>query len=761
MLKLIISFSLLFITVCCFAQNKLTGKIIDNNTKEPIEYVVVSIAEGKCVVTDKLGNFELTIPATSNVITVSSIGYVFQKIQITDSTKHLTIELKHGPVDLSEVLITSHSNNISFHTTGNLDLNLRPVNSAQDLLRLVPGLFIAQHMGGGKAEQIFLRGFDADHGTDVNISVDGMPVNMVSHAHGQGYADMHFIIPETVTQYDFGKGPYYTGYGDFTTAGYVSYTTADVLDKSLVKIEGGQFNDGRIVAAINLLSNKAKINGQSAYIAGDANYFDGPFDLAEHFKRLNLFGKYNTRLNDNNKLSITLSTFSTNWRASGEIPERAAASGTTGFDEEGNKLTLNAPPVIGRFGAIDSLQGGYSDRTNAIIKLTSSLRNNFMAENELYYSNYDFHLNSNSTFFAEDSINGDAIVQRESRNLFGYNGKLTNRRCINEVTYTSIAAIGARIDQTNNSELANTINQNTILRYDQLGNINENNFNAYLDETIEKGKWLLNAGSRVDYFYFKYDDKLNARSPSQSSVIASPKINIQYTVNSMLQLYLKTGKGFHSNDARVVVANNDYKTLPSAYGADLGFILKPLPRLLINTAFWYLYLEEEFVYSGDDGTVEPSGKTRRIGIDVSARYQFNDWLFADANVNLANPRYSDLPKRQNYLALAPTFTSTGGIDFKFRDGINGAVSYRYMHDRSGNADYSLTADGYFVSDLTLNYTQKKYEVGVAVENLFNTKWNEYEVESTTRLKNETAAVDQMSFVPGTPFFAKLKLAVFF
>jgi len=399
MLKLLMSFSLLFIAVCGLAQNKLTGKIIDINTKEPIEYVVVSAASGSCVLTDKLGNFDLAIPTDSTSIIISSIGYVAQKIMITDFKKRIVIELKHGPVDLSEVMITSHSNNISFHTTSNLDLNLRPVNSAQDLLKLVPGLFTAQHMGGGKAEQIFIRGFDADHGTDVNISVDGMPVNMVSHAHGQGYADMHFIIPETVTQYDFGKGPYYTGYGDFTTAGYVNYTTADVLDKSVVKIEGGQFNDARIVAAINLLSNKQKLNGQSAYIAGDATYFDGPFDFAEHFSRLNLFGKYNTRIGNNNKLSVSLSTFSTDWRASGEIPERAVATGTTGFDEDGNKLVLNAPPVIGRFGTIDSLQGGYSSRSNAIIKLTSSLGNNFIAENELYYTNYNFHLHVNSTFF--------------------------------------------------------------------------------------------------------------------------------------------------------------------------------------------------------------------------------------------------------------------------------------------------------------------------------------------------------------------------
>jgi hypothetical protein len=759
MLKFLISLNLLCITVCGFAQNKITGKIIDIKTKEPIEYVMVSVAPGKCVLTDQLGNFELAIPADSNDITVSSVGYVAQKIKITDFTNRLTIELKHGPVDLKEVQIASHSNNISFHTTSNLDLNLRPVNSAQDLLRLVPGLFTAQHMGGGKAEQIFLRGFDADHGTDVNISVDGMPVNMVSHAHAQGYADMHFIIPETVAKYDYGKGPYYTGYGDFTTAGYVNFSTADVLDKSVVRIEGGQFNDARIAAAVNLLSDKAKLKGQSAYVAGDAIYFDGPFDLAEHFKRLNLFGKYNMNLGANNKLTVTASTFSTDWRASGEVPERAVTSGTTGFDEDGNKLVLNAAPIIGRFGYVDSLQGGSSKRTNAIVKLTSSLKNNFTLENELYYTNYDFNINVNSTFYAEDSVDGDAITQHENRNMFGYNGKLTNRKCINEVTYTSTAGIGARIDRTNNSLFANTVDK-VITQYNQLGDISEDNVNAYVDEVVEKGKWLFNAGARLDYFYFKYNDKLNPQLPTQSKLIASPKINIQYNVNSTLQLYLKTGKGFHSNDARAVIFNNGLQTMPAAYGADLGAAWKPMPRLLITTALWYLYLDQEFVYS-DDGLVEPGGKTRRIGIDFSGRYQLTDWLFADLNVNLADPREIGQPKGQDHIALAPTFTSTGGLDFKLKNGFNGALSYRYLHKRAGNENYTLTADGYFVSDLTVNYTKKRYEVGVSVENLFNTKWNEYEVEETTRMKGEAAPVDQMSFTPGTPFFAKLKLAVFF
>jgi outer membrane receptor protein involved in Fe transport len=147
--------------------------------------------------------------------------------------------------------------------------------------------------------------------------------------------------------------------------------------------------------------------------------------------------------------------------------------------------------------------------------------------------------------------------------------------------------------------------------------------------------------------------------------------------------------------------------------------------------------------------------------DLSARYQFNNWLFGNVNINLARPRSLDDPKGENYLALAPTFTSTAGLDFQFGNGLNGGISYRYLHDRSANADYSLTALGYFLCDLTVNYTQKKYELGLAVENLFNQSWNESQVEYLSRLKNETQAVDEVSYTPGVPFFLKLKCSVFF
>src|SRR5579863_5934876 len=306
-----------------FAQNIIKGKVIDKITQEPLEMAVINNeTTGKNILTDKQGNFVLKqAGGDSTAILVSFIGFKTKKVKIAVAqTASLIIELEKGALDLKEVTITNSATANIFHTLSSIDLNMQPARSAQDLLRLVPGLFIAQHQGGGKAEQIFLRGFDADHGTDVNISVDGIPVNLVSHAHGQGYADLHFLIPETVQEYDFGKGPYYSAKGDLCTAGYVAYDTKNELENNMVKLEGGQFATGRIVALFNLLNRKAKEKEQSAYVAGDALYSDGgPFLLPEHFSRYNLFGKFNTWISPATKLTISGGTLYSRWRASGEI----------------------------------------------------------------------------------------------------------------------------------------------------------------------------------------------------------------------------------------------------------------------------------------------------------------------------------------------------------------------------------------------------------------------------------------------------------
>ena len=491
---------LFFISSFAFSQNIIRGNVIDKITKEPLELAVINNeGTGKNIFTDKHGNFILKKAANdSSTIFVSFIGYKSQQIKIKPSQKSVLVEMEKGSLDLKEIVITNNASISTYHTLSSIDLNMQPARSAQDLLRLVPGLFIAQHQGGGKAEQIFLRGFDADHGTDVNVSVDGMPVNMVSQAHGQGYADLHFLIPETVAGYDFGKGPYYAGYGDFTTAGYVAYNTINVPDKNTVKLEGGQFNSGRALAIINLLNQKAKEKQQSAYIAGEVLYSDGPFDYPEHFSRFNLFGKFITPISANSKLIFTVSTLSSGWRASGEIPNRAVTEGY----------------IPDRFGVIDSAQGGYTSRTNVNIKLITNLKNNFTWENQAFYSYYFFNLVSNFTFYYFYPQTGDEFRQHESRNLMGYNSKISHQNFFENGTLTSSAGIGIRYDVMNPSYLAHTINGSTILNYIQLGKINETNLNGYLDEIYQTGNWLFNASMRVDFLHFYY---LNMAPASDTS----------------------------------------------------------------------------------------------------------------------------------------------------------------------------------------------------------------------------------------------------
>jgi hypothetical protein len=750
---------LLGLTQFIYAQQKIvSGKVVDTLSGEPLQGALIKdCITGALTMTDKSGNFILHHSAGDTII-ISDMCYATQKIKAV-ANYMMNIRLNRSTIMLKDITIRNGPRLDAYRALTSFDLNMQPVKSAQDLLRLVPGLFIAQHMGGGKAEQIFLRGFDADHGTDVNITVDGLPVNMVTHAHGQGYADMHFLIPETVGSYDFGKGPYYTDKGDFTTAGFVSYSTKTLIDRDMIKVEYGQFHTYRIVTLMNLLSGRARENGQSAYIAGEGLFSDGgPFKLPEHFTRYNLFGKFNTKLGSQSRLTAIASTFRSDWKASGELPDRSLSEGY----------------VFSRFGVIDSAQGGHTKRTNASIKVTTELGNNWNMENQVWYSHYYFNLVSNFTYYYYFPQTGDEFRQLEHRDLGGYNGKITKTLTVNDHSWTTTIGINAREDDISPIETDHTEN-GRFLNYLQFGKAKELGVNAYWDETLQMGKWLFNAGVRMDNFNFSYANLLqdtsnvnsvSGKNASANKAVVSPKLNIEYTFNDRIQLFLKSGKGLHSNDARVVVANRGFEDLPAAYGLDFGINWKPFPCLYINSALWYLYLQQEFTFGQDlsdqvEGAVKPSGKTSRVGIDFSVRYQFTSWLFANMNVNLARPRYLDSLKGHDFVPLAPTLTSTAGLDFRLKSGINGGISYRYLHDRAANSDYSLTARGYFITDLALNLTRKSYEFGLSVENLFNRTWDESQVEYISRLKNERMPVDQVSYTPGVPLFAKLKFSVFF
>ena len=329
--------------LCCFflamqmTAQELSGQLVDEyNT--PIEGAYIFNTKSETHThSDEVGRFKIKETRSGDSIKIGALGYekLLISIKQLDFERGLTLVLKETALELGEVVISPKTNALS--VLSKIDLMVQPVGSSQEILQKVPGLVIGQHAGGGKAEQLFLRGFDIDHGTDIAINMDNMPVNMVSHAHGQGYSDLHFVIPETVLNIDFDKGPYHANKGNFATAGYVDFKTKDRLAKNTVQFEYGDFGWNRNLGLFNLSTKK----NENAYMAVELLGFDGPFESSQNFSRINLFGKYSSNLTKDTRLSASVSHFTSRWDASGQIPQRAVDAG-----------------LIGRFGAIDDTEGG-------------------------------------------------------------------------------------------------------------------------------------------------------------------------------------------------------------------------------------------------------------------------------------------------------------------------------------------------------------------------------------------------------------------
>ncbi|WP_108866345.1 TonB-dependent receptor [Aquimarina aquimarini] len=713
-----------------------SGKLVNQNQQVLKDAYVLNKNTNEHTHSNAHGKFSLENVSIGDTIKFSHIGYQSKEVIIKDLNSSLEIVLYTKAVSLDQIVITPEINALKLIT--DIDIRTNPVNSSQDVLRKVPGLFIGQHAGGGKAEQIFLRGFDIDHGTDINLTVDGLPVNMVSHAHGQGYADLHFVIPETIDKIDFGKGPYYENKGNFTTAGYVDFKTKERLDQSTVKLEAGLFDTYRMLGMFNLV-NTAKHN---AYIASEYLSTDSFFESPQNFNRINLFAKYTGFVTDYDKFGITISRFTSKWDASGQIPQRTVDSG-----------------LISRFGAIDDTEGGNTTRTNFLVNYDKIIDEKSTLKNAVYLNTYDFELYSNFTFFLDDPINGDQIKQKENRTIFGINSEYQRTFSTDNLGGTWQAGISLRNDKSKDNELSHTRNRIETLENIQLGTINETNLAVYLGTNINLNKWTFNPSVRVDYFDFQYNNALLStyQTQEETKAIVSPKLNVFYNASKELQLYAKAGKGFHSNDTRVVVNQGGKTILPSAFGTDAGVVWKPTSKIFMNVAYWYLHLEQEFVYVGDAGIVEPSGETRRQGVDLSSRYQVLPWLFWNLDANYTYARAIDAPSNADYIPLAPDFTMTSGINVIHKSGIFGSVNVRYLDDRAANEDNSIIAKGYTITDLNIGYKWKKFSLGIQIQNVFDQDWNETQFATESRLQNELQSVEEIHFTPGTPFFLKTAL----
>ena len=637
-------------------------------------------------------------------------------------------------VSLKEVSVVANRRN-PFTEVAKIDIDKNPVKSSQEILRVVPGLFIAQHAGGGKAEQMFLRGFDLDHGTDISLWVDGMPVNMVSHAHGQGYADLHFLQPELIENVEFEKGNYNMLYGDLANAGYVAFKTKDRMP-SAVGVEVGMHNYQRYSTSLSFINKR----DMSFYATGSFLTDRGFFDNPQNFKRFNFMSKF-TRWTDRSSYSVSLWHFNSSWNASGQIPERAVDN-----------------HIIDWFGSLDPSEGGSTSRTNLNFQHHLHLDNGGEVKSNLYLCYYTFDLYSNFTFYLNDPVNADEIHQSERRFIGGGQTQYSNDFFVGNEKWKWAAGVSLRYDKVNDLALYHTSQRHELGTY-ALGDVNESSLGAFGGIEINLGKWMINPAVRVDWFQFNYADKTSDKynDPNKSQAAVSPKLNIIYNPSDVVQLFVKGGKGFHSNDARVVVINDGHRVLPSSYGVDMGIHWKPFSTVMLYATGWYQYLEDELVYVGDEAIVEPSGRSRRFGADAGMRWEFLRNFYFQFDYTYSHGRFIDEPSGENYIPLAPVHTFLTALNYQsgpWKAGITG----RYLGRRPANEDNTLTTSPYFIVDMSGSYTWRKFTFGLAIENLFNTRWREAQFATETLIPGDTEPVTDICFTPGTPFALRGSIA---
>ena len=661
----------------------------------------------------------------------------------------------------------------SIDITGD-EIRLRPYLSTGELLNAAPGFYVIQHAGGGKANQYFLRGFDADHGTDVAFFVDGVPLNWVTHGHGQGYTDLNFIIPELIQRVEVRKGPYQAEYGDFATAGAINLVLDDEKPMSSLSVGGGTYRTFRGVGVISPKLDKVK-----PLIAAEVFGTDGPFENGEDLLRVNIFARTTFELRGETRLSLTGMAYLGDWNASGQIPLRAVESGD-----------------IDWFGSIDKNEGGQSQRYSLYLGVQTPAKPGAQGRRGIggeglnlvgWVTLSRFALYSNFTFFVNDPVNGDMIRQGDDRTAFGLRASYGFAHRFDRVMLKSRMGASFRFDAIDNT--LQTAPAREILETQVDADISEGGLGLFGEEELA-WKWLrLIGGLRFEYFGFDVTDRLEDKdtlgtmtSGEEAQAIVLPKASLIVHPVEPLELFFNFGRGFHSNDARGVVLGTDPVTpLSAALGWELGARVLAWERFQMSTAFFWLNLDSEVVWIGDEGTTEASGETQRFGLEAQFRLEILPWLLADLDATWVRAEFVNNPGNANAVALAPELLISGGLSARdTRTGLSGRIGVFYIADRPATEDRFLTADGFVRVDASFGWENRRFAVKAQVLNLINTRWRQAQFATVGRLPGEDGPDDcpsgtrpisepdgtfvgceDIHFTPGWPIFVQLMATVKF
>ncbi|MCK0070628.1 TonB-dependent receptor [Kordiimonas laminariae] len=609
------------------------------------------------------------------------------------------------------------------------DLKNRPISRVGEILEVIPGLVATQHSGTGKANQFFLRGFNLDHGTDFATFVDGAPINMRTHGHGQGYTDLNFIIPELVERVEFKKGPYHTDVGDFGSAGSSSISTYNRLDKNIASVTFGEngFARGLVAASFDIAEDVHLLT------AIEGNLYDSPFEREEDLEKLNAFAKL-SGTSDDLRWNVGFNYYDASWNATDQVANRAVESG-----------------LIGRLGTLDEDLGGNTERF-AITANVATEDTSFSA----YYVNYSFNLFSNFTYFLNDSVRGDEFEQFDDRSIFGGN---IQRHWHLDAPVPVKFTVGADIrhDDIGAVGLYGTEGRvrHTLIRDDEVSSTSYAGFAKAQFELAENVRF--ETGARLDHIAVDVNATINENSGTETDTIVSPSASLAWRVAPEIELYANYGEGFHSNDARGGTINVDPVTgdavdaVPlyvKSRGAEIGARYETERFKAALVGFW-LNLDSELVFVGDAGTTEVNDGTRRFGVEASVFWQAADWLNMHASYAYTRARFRGGVAEDRIPNAVPSVFSAG-VDIDPADNISTSFILRHFGGAPLIEDGSVKSE----STTTVNwggyYSFSNFKLGVEVLNLFDSKDPDISYFFESRLPGEAAGVEDLHTHPLEP-----------
>ena len=623
-------------------------------------------------------------------------------------------------------------------------LRSRPALRPGEILEFVPGVIVTQHTGDGKANQYFLRGFNLDHGTDFATSVNGMPTNLPTHAHGQGYSDLNFLIPELVQRVEYRKGPYYAKGGDFSLAGAADIAYRTGFDRPFLDVGIGQRGFRRHVAG----GSTDLGSGRTLLGAFEVMGHDGPWVVPQGLKRHNgvvtLSG-----VGDSSSWQLSFMGYQAKWTATDQVPERL----------------LNAPG-FNRYGSLDPTAGGDTSRHSVSGQWSHNDAQGGVWRAQAYVVRYAMDLYSNFTYALERPAAGDQFAQKDARTVWGGQFSYAMSHGLFERIARSELGLQWRTDKARvglYDSVARRITE--VVREDD---VQQTLVGVYAQNVLEWTPWLRTiAGVRVDHKRAQVDAlSLTVNGGTAQDSKASPKLSLILGPWRKSEFFVNAGTGFHSNDARGATIRLDPRSGESAQrvpllvagrGAELGFRTEAIPGLQSSLALWGLKLESELVYVGDAGATEASRASSRRGVEFNNRYTPVQWLLIDADFAWSRGRFDNGDRIPNAVDRVASMAVT------LRDLAHWTTSLQWRYLGSGPLVEDNSVRSRPSSTLNTRITRglpglgRQTDITLDIFNLTNRRVNDIQYFYESRLPGEPAPVADRHVHPAEPRTFRLSL----